>query len=144
MLFLALQLLEVSISLYSKPGIVNWTFSNIKFIEPNGTHPKVFPIEHNQTCGNRTPQQSNVKPVSSGFKQGVVGGSSWCKKERGGQGIQPPLACLPLVRPFFLVPKYFQAPTAMQASNEPVVLVMTIWKCSTLLRVFRSSYGVLF
>ena len=51
-----------------------------------------------------------------------------CKKERGGQGIQPPLACLPLVHPFFLAPKYFQAPTAMQASNEPVVLVMTILK----------------
>ena len=56
-------------------------------IEPNGTHPKIFPIEHNQTCGNRTLQQLNIKLVSSGFKQGVVGGSSGSKKERGRQGI---------------------------------------------------------
>ena len=61
-----------------------------------------------------------------------MGGSSGCKKERGGQGIQPPLVCLPLVRPFFLVPKYFQAPTAMQATNEPVVLVMTMGILKTL------------
>ena len=49
-------------------------------IELNWTHPTILPIEHNRTLGNQTLkqsniiikhciQQSNVKPVSSGFKQ---------------------------------------------------------------------------
>ena len=49
-------------------------------IELNWTHPKMLPIEHNRTLGNQTlkqsniiikhcMQQSNIKPVSSGFKQ---------------------------------------------------------------------------
>ena len=49
-------------------------------IELNWTHPTMLPIEHNRTLGNQTLkqsniiikhciQQSNVKPVSSGFKQ---------------------------------------------------------------------------
>ena len=54
-------------------------------------------------------------------------------------------ACLPFVHPFFLVPKYFQAPTAMQASNEPVVLVMTILKMLYAVACVQIQlYGVLF
>ena len=50
-------------------------------IELNQTHPKILtiehnhkilPIEHNRTFENRTLQQSNIKPVSSGFKQGIA------------------------------------------------------------------------
>ena len=49
-------------------------------IELNWTHPTMLPIKHNRTLGNQTlkqsniiikhcMQQSNIKPVSSGFKQ---------------------------------------------------------------------------
>ena len=40
-------------------------------IELNQTHPKILPIEHNRTylVIEHCMQQSNIKPVSSGFKQ---------------------------------------------------------------------------
>ena len=41
-------------------------------IELNQTHPKILTIEHNRTFENRTLQQSNIKPVSTGFKQGIA------------------------------------------------------------------------
>ena len=46
-----------------------WLGSVIKLKQ---THPKILPIKHNRAFGNRTLQQSNLKPVSSGFKQGIA------------------------------------------------------------------------
>ena len=60
-------------------------------IELNRTPPKILPIEHNRTFGNRTlikikksniiehwMQQSNIKPVSSGFKQKALRSKKLC------------------------------------------------------------------
>ena len=58
-------------------------------IELNWTHPKMLPIEHNRTLGNQTlkqsniiikhcMQQSNIKPVSSGFKQKALCSNKLC------------------------------------------------------------------
>ena len=90
--------METAVKIYL-PGVVNWTFRNqtqsnpIKpqsfdwlrlgsVIKINQTQPKILAVEHNRTFGNRTinklniigrlkTQQSNIKAVSSSFKQGV-------------------------------------------------------------------------
>ena len=49
-------------------------------IEFNQTHPKSLPIEHNRTylVIEHCMQQSNIKPVSSGFKQKALGSNKLC------------------------------------------------------------------
>ena len=72
---------------------------------------------------------------------GVVG----ARKNGAGKGYSLPSHVSLSCAPFFLVPKYFQAPTAMQASNEPVVLVMTILKMLYVVACVQIQlYGVLF
>ena len=49
-------------------------------IEFNQTHPKSLPIEHNRTylVIEHCMQQSNIKPVSSGFKQKALRSNKLC------------------------------------------------------------------
>ena len=49
-------------------------------IEFNQTHPKILPIEHNRTylVIEHCMQQSNIKPVSSGFKQKALRSKKLC------------------------------------------------------------------
>ena len=49
-------------------------------IELNQTHSKILPIEHNRTylVIEHCMQQSNIKPVSSGFKQKALRSNKLC------------------------------------------------------------------